>query len=115
MSDKGQKARLWAAWVGTGLLAAGALGWYALDRRDMQPATFSPAESAVRQRQAPLNVNTATAAELEELPGIGPALAGRILAWREEHGPFSGPEDLLRVSGVGPALCQAVGPFIRYE
>ncbi len=115
MSDRGRKILLAALLAGTGLLAAGTLAWYALDRRDMQPAVFAPAETAVRQREAVLNVNEATAAELEELPGIGPALAERILAWRAENGPFSGPEDLQRVSGVGPALCQAVESFIRYQ
>jgi competence protein ComEA len=48
-----------------------------------------------------INVNTATAAELEALPGVGPALAGRIVAHREEHGRFGGPEALLAVSGIG--------------
>ena len=110
----GQAPR-WALWIATGLLTAAVLGWYALDRRDMQPAAFAPAQSAPRQQQAALNVNTATADELEDLPGIGPALAERILAWRAGNGPFSGPEDLQQVSGVGPALCQAIEPFIRYE
>ncbi|WP_420367410.1 ComEA family DNA-binding protein [Curtobacterium sp. L1-20] len=48
-----------------------------------------------------VDLNTADQAALETLPGIGPALAGRILAWREEHGRFSAVEDLLDVSGIG--------------
>ena len=47
--------------------------------------------------------NTATAEQLDTLPGIGPAKAAAIIAWREEHGPFSCPEDLIRVSGIGEA------------
>jgi competence protein ComEA len=49
-----------------------------------------------------VNINTATAAALETLPGIGPAYAQRIVAYREEHGPFVSPEDILGVSGIGP-------------
>lgn len=48
-----------------------------------------------------INVNTATAAELEALPGVGPALAGRIVAYRAANGPFASPQDLLAVSGIG--------------
>lgn len=50
---------------------------------------------------APVDLNTADQATLETLPGIGPSLAGRILAWRDEHGRFTAVEDLLDVSGIG--------------
>ena len=49
----------------------------------------------------PLDLNRASAAELEQLPGIGPALAARIVAHREAEGPFASPRDLLEVSGIG--------------
>jgi competence protein ComEA len=48
-----------------------------------------------------VNINTADAAALETLPRVGPALAARILAWREENGRFTSIEDLLSVSGIG--------------
>ncbi|PYY35827.1 ComEA family DNA-binding protein [Curtobacterium sp. MCBD17_030] len=48
-----------------------------------------------------VDLNTADAAALETLPGIGPALAERILSWRDEHGGFRSVEDLLEVSGIG--------------
>lgn len=51
--------------------------------------------------EAVINLNTADQSMLETLPGIGPSLAGRILAWREEHGRFSSVEDLLDVNGIG--------------
>ncbi|PZE68920.1 helix-hairpin-helix domain-containing protein [Curtobacterium sp. MCBD17_021] len=50
---------------------------------------------------AVVDLNVADATALETLPGIGPALAERILAWREEHGGFRSVEDLLEVSGIG--------------
>lgn len=51
----------------------------------------------------PVDVNTATPAELETLPGIGPALAAAIVEWRSTNGPFAEPGDLLAVPGIGPA------------
>ena len=50
-----------------------------------------------------VNVNAASVQELQSLPGIGPALAGAIVTWREENGRFSAIEDLLEVSGIGDA------------
>ncbi|PZE92555.1 helix-hairpin-helix domain-containing protein [Curtobacterium sp. MCBD17_008] len=50
-----------------------------------------------------VDLNTADAMTLETLPGIGPAMAQRILTWREEHGGFRTVEDLLEVSGIGDA------------
>lgn len=48
-----------------------------------------------------VNLNTATADQLKTLPGIGPALAARILEFREKNGPFKKPEDLMNVRGIG--------------
>ncbi len=61
-----------------------------------------------------LDPNKATAGQLEELPGIGPVLAGRILAQRE-RGPIDGPEDLLAVEGLGEAKLEAIEPYIIYS
>lgn len=49
-----------------------------------------------------VNINTATLEEFVALPGIGPALAKRIIAYREAHGPFQSIEDLTKVQGIGP-------------
>ncbi|MFF0990667.1 helix-hairpin-helix domain-containing protein [Kocuria nitroreducens] len=59
-----------------------------------------------------LNLNTATAAELETLPQIGPVLAGRIVAFRQQHGGFAAVADLDAVPGIGPALMEAIGPLV---
>lgn len=50
-----------------------------------------------------VHLNTATQEQLEELPGVGPVLAERILDYRAENGPFQSPEELLEVSGIGEA------------
>jgi len=49
----------------------------------------------------PIDINRATAADLDALPGVGPALAARIVAWRAANGPFRAVDDLLGVAGIG--------------
>jgi competence protein ComEA len=53
--------------------------------------------------QASVNLNTATAAQLETLPGVGPATAQRILEYRQENGGFKKIEELMNVRGIGEA------------
>ncbi|MDR2293681.1 MAG: helix-hairpin-helix domain-containing protein [Microbacterium sp.] len=60
-----------------------------------------------------IDLNTATAADLETLPRIGPALAQRILDWRAENGRFSAVEDLLDVAGIGEKMFAAIEPLVR--
>ena len=59
-----------------------------------------------------ININTAPAAKLESLPGIGPSLAKKIVEFRETHGPFLKVEDLLNVSGIGPAKLEEIQDLI---
>lgn len=61
---------------------------------------------------APLDLNTAGEPELDALPGIGPVLAGRIVAHRREHGPYRSPDDLLAVPGIGPRLLERLLPHV---
>ena len=75
----------------------------------------TPAASTVTpsgDAQGRVNLNTADLAELCALPGIGDALAGRIIAYREEHGPFARPEDVMRVSGIGQGKFDAMKTLI---
>jgi competence protein ComEA len=60
----------------------------------------------------PLNLNTATAAELETLPGIGPSLAQRIVDYRTEHGPFDSIEAVTDVPGIGEGKFEAIKDLI---
>jgi competence ComEA-like helix-hairpin-helix protein len=64
------------------------------------------------QQATVLNVNRATAVELEALPGIGPSLARRIVADREAQGPFANVAALDRVPGIGPALLARLGRLV---
>ncbi|RMF49735.1 MAG: ComEA family DNA-binding protein [Anaerolineae bacterium] len=59
-----------------------------------------------------VNINTASQAELESLPGIGPSLAQRIIAYRQENGPFAAIEDIQKVSGIGPATFERLRDLI---
>jgi competence protein ComEA len=54
-----------------------------------------------------ININLASAGELEQLKGIGPKLAERIVQYSEEHGPFRVPEDIIKVKGIGPKKWEA--------
>lgn len=55
-----------------------------------------------------INVNTADATTLEELSGIGEVLAAAIVSYRDEHGPFTSVEQLMDVSGIGPATLEEI-------
>ena len=62
-----------------------------------------------------LNINTATAAELEDLPRIGPVTAQKIVDYREANGPFARAEDIQNVPGIGPATFEAIREMICVE
>lgn len=59
-----------------------------------------------------VNINTASVAELETLPGVGPSTAEKIVSDREANGPFSAPEDLMRVPGIGPKKFEALSDLV---
>lgn len=79
------------------------------------PAIQAAEPGTSAELTGPLNINTATAAELELLPGIGPALAERIIAHREAYGPFASVERIQDVSGIGPAKFDAIRELIVTE
>lgn len=62
---------------------------------------------------APVDINTATESDLEQLPGVGPVLAQRILDWRTAHGSFSSVDQLRQVSGIGDKKFADLRPQVR--
>jgi competence protein ComEA len=84
---------------------------------DARGDTIAP-ESTSRALAGPeahgaVDLNRASARELDALPGIGPVLAARIIAHRQRHGPFASRDELLAVRGIGPRLLTRLGPYIR--
>lgn len=67
----------------------------------------------VSAAQGQVNINTAGAEQLQELPGVGPAMAARILAYRQQAGGFQKPEDLMSVGGIGPKKFARIAPLIK--
>ncbi|RBI65664.1 ComEA family DNA-binding protein [Vreelandella sulfidaeris] len=67
------------------------------------------------QDVAPINVNTADAELLAELPGIGPSRADAIIEERETNGAFESADDLARVSGIGPATVDRMRDQVAFE
>lgn len=60
-----------------------------------------------------VDVNSADAAELMQIPGIGEVLAARIIESRTTQGPFAAPDDLNRVRGIGDKIMERIRPFVR--
>ncbi|MBI5059787.1 helix-hairpin-helix domain-containing protein [candidate division KSB1 bacterium] len=68
----------------------------------MQARIDSVLRARAAARNAPVNINSATAQDLERLRGIGPTLAAAIVEYRDQHGPFGSIDGLTEVSGIGP-------------
>ena len=104
----------------TGLFLCLLLGLFFRDQASMEaPAAVETALTApveeVRPDLSPVNLNTADEAALTALPGIGEALAARIVEYREEHGPFEAVEDLTNVSGIGQGKLAALEGLVTVE
>lgn len=96
-------------WVGSpGQAAPSQIGQPALPSVGVNP-DHSPVDGT---RGSPVNLNTASAAELEALPGIGPVTAAEILNWRQQHGAFNSIEELMEVSGIGERTFARLEPLV---
>ena len=65
------------------------------------------------QNEESVNINTASIEELQRLPGVGPALASRIVERRRRHGPFKRPQDVVIVRGMSAKLYRRIAHLIR--
>ena len=71
----------------------------------------SPKENVPQLREL-ININSATAKEFERLHGIGPQIAGRIVAYREKNGAFKRVDDITKVRGIGPKTLERLRPHL---
>ena len=105
------------------LLSFAALGLSCAKRQressltNQSPATVATANQNQAANQAPtlININTAPAAELEKLPGIGRGFAQRIVEHREKYGPFRRPEHLIMVRGLSDKRFRALRELITVD
>jgi competence protein ComEA len=75
-------------------------------------APLATGSESVQEFPLPLNINNASQAALESLPGIGPTKAADIISYREHNGPFQSVEDLINVPGIGPTTLDTIRDFI---
>ena len=73
------------------------------------------AAASVHDEPKPVALNSATAAELEGLPHVGPATAARILEHRRRHGPLETLEELTQIKGIGPRRLERLRPLVTLQ
>ncbi|MDX1641429.1 MAG: helix-hairpin-helix domain-containing protein [Balneolaceae bacterium] len=78
-------------------------------------ADTTDAEQPTAQSNELININTASNEQLQNLPGIGPAYAARIVAWRQENGVFTSKDQLLEIKGIGDKRLARIKPLITLE
>lgn len=81
-------------------------------QRTLTPSGGTGTTGPSAASQGSVNINTATAEQLQSLPRIGPAMAQRIITWREAHGGFRSVDELDAVPGIGPTLLETLRPLV---
>lgn len=76
------------------------------------PAAAPAVEAAPAQPESPIDINTASAEELTQLPGVGTVTAAKIVDWREENGSFKTTRELINVDGIGEATYEKIEPHV---
>ena len=108
----------------TGLAVVGLIGlgvlWWQRQRPPLMIEEAPPAAQAAQwdaalARARAVDVNAADAAELERLPGIGPVLAGRIVAYRRAHGDFATPEALAQIPGISRKTYESLRDYVMVQ
>ena len=94
-------ARIWVPWKAEA-------GASPVAGHDGQPAPAFTTQPPPASLPGPIDLNSASQSQLESLPGIGPVIAGRIVAYRQANGPFLNVEDLLGVTGIGPSILEKI-------
>jgi comEA protein len=85
------------------------------DQEDTGDDALHPVVQTEFNSAGKLNINKVEQVELQQLPGIGPALALRIVEYRKQNGPFSSVDELLKVSGIGQKTMEKLRPLICVE
>jgi competence ComEA-like helix-hairpin-helix protein len=80
-----------------------------------QPANRAFIEQERKRAQPCINLNTATSEQLQLLPGIGSNLAGKIIDYRQRHGPFRRPEQIIIIEGISERKYRAISELICIE
>ncbi len=78
-------------------------------------AVVAAAQGSKRPPVKPLDLNTATVEELQQLPGIGPVTAKAMVRFREKSGPFRRVEDLLAIRGISKARLKKLRPYVTVQ
>lgn len=77
------------------------------------PATGASGTAGESSGNTPVDLNRATVDQLDQIPGVGPVTAQRIIAWRTEHGQFTTTEQLQEIDGIGPKTYARMAPYVR--